>query len=287
MSKKKKPWYRNLFPSQLMQGSRAGRVRPSPTGTAYSLPPYDRIPNLVPARPTNRSRSKASAPDDFLDTFVNCVETPPAEEDCCICYERLCEVSGHASGSPEDSLVIQLEKCSHMFHKLCLHAMYNSGPKDRHLQCPSCKTIYGEKMGNCPRGDMEYKLIDAECHGYEGCRTYQILYHIQSGVQGPEHPCPGKRFSTRGFPRVGYIPDCDKGRKVLQLLIVAWRRRLTFTIGTSTTTGEDNTVTWNEIHHKTELGSNYSGHGYPDDNYLDNVLMELAIHGITEKDLPS
>ena len=55
----------------------------------------------------------------------------------------------------------------------------------------------------------------------------------------------------------------------------------------STTTGEGDTVTWNEIHHKTEHSSNYSGHGYPDPNYLDNVLLELAVHGITEKDLPS
>ena len=75
--------------------------------------------------------------------------------------------------------------------------------------------------------------------------------------------------------------------KVLQLLIVAWKRRLTFTIGTSATTGEDDTVIWNEIHHKTELGTNYSGHGYPDPKYLDNVLLELAVHGITEKDLPT
>lgn len=62
---------------------------------------------------------------------------------------------------------------------------------------------------------------------------------------------------------------------------MAWDRKLTFTIGTSVTTGATDTVVWNEIHHKTEL-SNYSGHGYPDPNYLDNVLMELAAQGVTE-----
>lgn len=40
------------------------------------------------------------------------------------------------------------------------------------------------------------------------------------------------------------------------------------------------TVVWNEIHHKTENTSNYSGHGYPDPSYLDNVLMELAAQGV-------
>lgn len=55
-----------------------------------------------------------------------------------------------------------------------------------------------------------------------------------------------------------------------------------FTVGTSNTTGEPDTVVWNEIHHKTEMMSNVSGHGYPDPNYLDNVLAELAAQGVNE-----
>ena len=58
-------------------------------------------------------------------------------------------------------------------------------------------------------------------------------------------------------------------------------RRLTFTIGTSVTTGEPDVVVWNEIHHKTEM-TNRSGHGYPDPNYLSNVTLELAAHGVTD-----
>lgn len=73
--------------------------------------------------------------------------------------------------------------------------------------------------------------------------------------------------------------------QVLKLLIVAWKRRLTFTIGVSSTTGETDTVTWNEIHHKTEFGTNYSGHGYPDPKYIENVLAELSVQGVTESDL--
>ena len=49
------------------------------------------------------------------------------------------------------------------------------------------------------------------------------------------------------------------------------------------TTGHPDTVVWNEIHHKTEFGSNSTGHGYPDPNYVDNVLAELASQGITEE----
>lgn len=101
-------------------------------------------------------------------------------------------------------------------------------------------------------------------------------------LQGPEHPNPGMPYTARGFPRYCYLPDNEKGRKVLELLKVAWKRRLIFTVGTSNTTGESNTVVWNEIHHKTEMDSNHSGHGYPDPNYLDNVLAELAAQGVTE-----
>ena len=68
---------------------------------------------------------------------------------------------------------------------------------------------------------------------------------------------------------------------MLRLLIKAWERRLTFTVGSSATTGESDTVVWNEIHHKTEM-HNQHGHGYPDPNYLENVTLELAVQGVTD-----
>lgn len=63
---------------------------------------------------------------------------------------------------------------------------------------------------------------------------------------------------------------------------MAWDRRLTFTIGTSVTSGITDTVVWNEIHHKTTI-QNYSGHGYPDPGYLDRVMLELAAQGVTDE----
>ncbi len=50
--------------------------------------------------------------------------------------------------------------------------------------------------------------------------------------------------------------------QVLKLLRKAWNRKLTFTIGQSVTTGEQATVVWNEIHHKTEFGTETSGSVY-------------------------
>ena len=68
-----------------------------------------------------------------------------------------------------------------------------------------------------------------------------------------------------------------------QLLIIAWERRLTFTVGRSVSTNVDNSVIWNEIHHKT--GS--PGHCYPDPEYLDRVIEELESQGVGEEDLPA
>uniref|UniRef100_A0A8C6UZK5 E3 ubiquitin-protein ligase n=1 Tax=Neogobius melanostomus TaxID=47308 RepID=A0A8C6UZK5_9GOBI len=227
-------------------------------------------------------------PEDVVRRYTDKIKAAP-DEDCTICMERLSMASGyegvlqHRGIKPE--LVGKLGKCGHMYHLLCLVAMYNNGNKDGSLQCPTCKTIYGEKTGTQPPGKMEYHVIPHCLPGYSDSKTIRIVYDIPAGIQTNEHPNPGKKFSARGFPRHCYLPDNDKGRKVLKLLIMAWDRRLIFTIGTSSTTGESDTVVWNEIHHKTEFGSNLTGHGYPDPNYLDNVLTELAAQGVGEDNL--
>uniref|UniRef100_A0A8C9R6W1 E3 ubiquitin-protein ligase n=1 Tax=Scleropages formosus TaxID=113540 RepID=A0A8C9R6W1_SCLFO len=231
---------------------------------------------------------KGKNPEDVVRRYTEKVKVVP-DEDCTICMERLVMSSGyegvlnHKAMKPE--LVGKLGKCGHMFHLLCLVAMYNNGNKDGSLQCPTCKTIYGEKTGSQPPGKMEYHVIPHCLPGYPDSKTIRIVYDIPAGIQTTEHPNPGKKFSARGFPRHCYLPDNEKGRKVLRLLIMAWDRRLIFTIGTSSTTGESDTVVWNEIHHKTEFGSNLTGHGYPDPNYLDNVLTELSSQGVAEENL--
>ena len=71
--------------------------------------------------------------------------------------------------------------------------------------------------------------------------------------------------------------------QVLKLLIKAWERRLTFTIGQSVTTGAQNMVVWNNIHHKTEI-IDRSGHGYPAPGFLHNVTAECKALGIVASD---
>ncbi|KAK2525527.1 Dtx2 isoform A [Columba livia] len=231
-------------------------------------------------------KATPTEPEAVVRKYLEEVKGSSADEDCIICMEKLSSPSGYGDACECSTIkpeaVGRLRSCQHHFHMLCVLAMYSNGNKDGSLQCPSCKTIYGEKTGTQPKGKMEVSTFPQSLPGHKDCGTIEIVYHISRGIQGPEHPNPGMPYTARGFPRRCYLPDNEKGRKVLELLRVAWKRRLIFTVGTSSTTGESNTVVWNEIHHKTEMDTNLSGHGYPDPNYLDNVLAELAAQGVTE-----
>ncbi|XP_032362862.1 probable E3 ubiquitin-protein ligase DTX3 [Etheostoma spectabile] len=66
-----------------------------------------------------------------------------------------------------------------------------------------------------------------------------------------EHPHPGVRYSSTS--RTALLPASEEGEKVLKLLRKAFDRRLTFTIGRSVTPGLNNVITWNDIHHKTNM----------------------------------
>ena len=115
--------------------------------------------------------------------------------------------------------------------------------------------------------------------------------------QGPEHPQPGQPYNCHAFPRKAYLPDNKEGEMALHGIYMAWNQRLLFTIGTSLTTGMSNTITWNDIHMKTQVRKSFlynsiniivnfqpSGgqHGYPDPNYLTNLKDDLSVRGITE-----
>nr|XP_045595112.1 probable E3 ubiquitin-protein ligase DTX2 isoform X4 [Procambarus clarkii] len=233
-----------------------------------------------------------AAQSQLLVQHTNVVLSPP-DEMCSICMSSLQEPSGYfddneavgaasrMAGLGSDG-VVRLILCDHLFHLACVREMAKNSPQ--YLECPNCKTLHGEKHGNQPNGHMNINIISRPLPGYHNCSTIQITYNISSGIQGPEHPRPGRPYHAIGFPRTAYLPNNDKGKKVLKLLQEAWRRRLVFTIGTSVTLGIQDAVTWNEIHHKTEW-NNAGGHGYPDPNYLDNTLKELALHGVTETTL--
>ena len=58
-------------------------------------------------------------------------------------------------------------------------------------------------------------------------------------------------MAYRGTDRQAYLPNSREGADVLKLLRQAFDAGLLFTIDRSVTTGEENVVVWNDVHHKT------------------------------------
>jgi hypothetical protein len=84
---------------------------------------------------------------------------------------------------------------------------------------------------------------------YRACMLYVAV------VLKDIHPNPGVQYY--GTRRTGLLPDNDEGREVLELLKRAFDAGLIFTVGRSITTGADNMVVWNDIHHKTNFTGQY------------------------------
>ena len=250
-----------------------------------------------PSMPRKKYKSEPSKKFGFYDKFfrkyteMKSPESIPKDESCPICITSLLEpadidvpTKSHSSSLPLD-VVCGLKKCSHLFHVVCigtmLDSMSNMKRNEYSISCPICQTIHGIKTGDQPvTGTMNVRLEYYSVPGYEGYQTNVIGYHFSDGISET-----GTIYNAAGFPRDCYVPDCPEGRVVIELLKIAWKRRLIFTIGTSVTTGHQNRIVWNNIHHKTEPHSNTSGHGFPDPNFLKNIKMELAVQGVTEDEL--
>ena len=141
---------------------------------------------------------------------------------------------------------IQLPNCQHDLCTACYQKILASNPK-----CPFCQTFFGKPKGNQPNnGKMIHQIISSCLAGYPNTQTIEITYSFPSGTQNKNHPRPGKSYA--GITRTAYLPKTVEGLELLNLLQEAFRCSLTFTIGTSTSSGVEG-ITWNDIHHKTQF----------------------------------
>ena len=170
---------------------------------------------------------------------------------------------------------ILLSKCEdHFYHIECL-INYIQGKNG--FKCAICQKIYGVIMGIMPSGTMKARLEEKiHCNGHPNVGTIIIEYNFKGGVYNGQH--------FTGTQRRNYIPNSEKGRLLLGLLKIAFDRKLTFTIGTSVTTGVKNTIVWNGIHHKSSLTGGATHYGYPDPTYFNRVCEELAAKGVNRGD---
>ncbi|XP_050773001.1 E3 ubiquitin-protein ligase DTX3L [Gopherus flavomarginatus] len=186
--------------------------------------------------------------------------TEEAKDECAICMDKIHQKE-------------VLQKCKHEFCKACIQQAMKYKPA-----CPVCNTVYGLIQGNQPEGTMSVSKFFSPIPGYPQCGTIKIDYFMQGGIQTKNHPNPGKRYS--GTSRTAYLPDNKEGREISQLLKRAFDQRLIFTVGQSRTSGANDVITWNDIHHKTSMYGGPEMFGYPDPNYLKRVREELKTKGI-------
>ncbi|TNN81340.1 E3 ubiquitin-protein ligase DTX3L [Liparis tanakae] len=186
---------------------------------------------------------------------------PAQEDNCSICIDKFINK--------------KRLKCKHEFCAECLEKSRQSrGPK-----CPLCNDIFGLIEGDQPAGGtMTWRPDSSSLPGFPGYGSIIITYYIPGGKQTQKHSNPGKHYS--GITRTAYLPDNKEGNEVRMLLKKAFDQRLIFTVGTSRTSGVDNLVTWNDIHHKTRTTGGIQNFGYPDDGYLGRVKEELKAAGI-------
>jgi deltex-like protein len=174
-------------------------------------------------------------------------QSSQGDEKCTICLEKIYEIT--ASDNFDDILAlnesqgyqfkaVMLDKCfDHFFHQDCLADMI--GDK-KFIKCPICMRLYGIQTGDMPPGSMKaYIDKTIKCSGHESYNTIVIKYKFSNG----------NNYS--GTSRTAYLPDSPIGMKILGMLKVCFDRRLTFTVGTSVTSGKTNTTVWSGIHHKT------------------------------------
>lgn len=202
---------------------------------------------------------------ESLSEFCSKNNFKPDEFCCPICREQYI--------SENSVKIIKFSQCeNHFFHLECALNLLGN---ENFIKCPICNIIYGILIGDMPPGNMVVSIFPKEimsCESFENFGTIEITYMIPSGLFN------GQKFS--GTNRKAYLPDTPEGREILKLLKIAFDRKLTFTIGTSTTLGKKNTVIWNGIHHKTATGGGTKFFGYPDDTYFTRVRQELALKGI-------
>lgn len=156
------------------------------------------------------------------------------------------KVGNQVGGDKDAYEAIILPRCKgvHLFHKTCLDGWQQSKGGE-FLDCPVCQTIYGIRTGAMGDGTMEWQLIGNVCEGYNQNNTILITYSIDSGKKEDGTPFTGTYWQC-------FMPDTKKGIIVFKMLVEAFKRRLTYTIGRSLSLGTDNATVWN-IHHKTSL----------------------------------
>jgi len=141
-------------------------------------------------------------------------------------------------------------------------------------ECPTCKRRFGKVIGSQPRTGIMSWYVErgSSLPGHAGDDTMVLSFDFPKGVDET-----GEAYQHR--QQRAYLPDNTKGRILLELFRLAFRRRVMFGLGLSMTLGIRR-PTFN-IHLKTSRTGGVTRHGFPDDDYFVRAMSELFANGIT------
>jgi len=187
---------------------------------------------------------------------------------CGICLGELSKRTHCSLAAP----VVQL-KCGHPFHESCLTRWF-----EERRRCPTCKRRFGHIVGGQPRtGTMSWRL-DSRLR-LAGCPdSFTIVLHFRFPAG---RDAAGQQYRGRSQP--AYLPHDERGKLLLALFQLAFRRQVLFDLRVSAT---DNKY-WPafNIHLKTATTGGPERFGFPDDGYFQRVMEELRENGVTVAEL--
>ena len=68
------------------------------------------------------------------------------------------------------------------------------------------------RIGTMPTtGSISHQILNQSLAGHPNTRTLEVTFQFPGGVQGPEHPHPGRRYNVVGFPRKVPVPVAKVG----------------------------------------------------------------------------
>ena len=151
-------------------------------------------------KPRTRSSQLPPMPKEFgqisnyLDRELASDHQAGHDDECSICLLGFWEAGMYDSGGLQpQSVLVSLKECKHSYHESCLKEAVKASPSKDFFQCPKCKKVYGEKIGIQPKQlTMSTNLVPGSLPGFNCSNIIQITYQCRGGIQGPEHPKPGR-----------------------------------------------------------------------------------------------
>lgn len=219
-------------------------------------PTFDRV-TLPPENPMDKLEILLEDGDRVLEG-----------ETCAVCLESV-------DGS-QSTHIVKPPACDHYFHLGCAEPWFRE-----HTDCPVCRTpvtvLRGTQPEHADNVVMQNESYD-DLAGFPGDGTLEIIFFMPSGIQGVNHPMPGRPYN--GSSVTAYLPNNSEGQEMARLFRLAFERNLLFRIGFNEATNQADQIIVNGIELKVRRNGGPLAQGFPDPSYFCRLKIDLREMGV-------